>query len=128
MENDAFKAFQEQSQLCIDIGFNWDNKERIITQIRKELAEVEEALANNESPNRIQEELGDMIHACCWLIRYLSFDPEETLSKASAKAMRRTQMVGDLFKDQDFDAKNSNDFDQKLQYWQKVKERIKSCS
>lgn len=121
MENDAFKAFQEQSQLCIDIGFNWDNKERIITQIRKELKEVEEALANNESPTRIQEELGDTIHACCWLIKYLGFDPKETLTNASAKAMQRTQMVGQEFAAQGFDAQNSNDFEQKLQYWKQVK-------
>lgn len=126
MENDAFKAFAEQSQLCVDIGFNWDNKERIITQIHKELAEVEEALANNESPDRIQEELGDMIHACCWLIRYLGFDPQTTLAKANTKAMQRTQMVAQAFKTQNFDAKNSNDFEQKLHYWEKVKEILKT--
>jgi uncharacterized protein YabN with tetrapyrrole methylase and pyrophosphatase domain len=124
MEEDGFKAFLEQSQLCIDIGFDWDNKERIITQIRKELAEVEEALTNNESSERIQEELGDVIHACCWLIRYLGFDPNETLANASAKAIQRTQMVGQVFKEQKFDAKNSNDFEQKLLYWKQVKETL----
>lgn len=124
MTNDAFKAFLEQSQLCVDIGFDWDSKERIITQIRKELIEVEEALKEGESPNRIQEELGDVIHACCWLIRYLGFDPSETLANASAKAMQRTQMVRKFFKDHNFDAKSSSDFDQKLRYWQQVKETL----
>jgi uncharacterized protein YabN with tetrapyrrole methylase and pyrophosphatase domain len=122
MENNAFKAFADQSQFCIDIGFDWDNKERIIDQIRKELIEVEEAMADGESPQRIQEELGDVIHACCWLIRYLGFDPSETLSNASSKAMQRTKMVGELFQENNFDAKHSNDFDQKLRYWQQVKE------
>lgn len=124
MENNAFKTFSEQSQLCVDIGFDWDNKERIITQIRQELIEVEEALKEGELPNRIQEELGDVIHACCWLIKYLGFDPSETLAKASAKAMQRTQMVGQIFQDHNFDAKNSNDFDQKLRYWQQVKKML----
>ena len=124
MENNAFKAFLQQSQLCVDIGFDWDNKERIISQIRKELLEVEEAMAAGELPKRIQEELGDVIHACCWLIRYLGFDPSETLAKASSKAMQRTKMVEELFQENNFDAKNSNDFEQKLRYWGKVKEML----
>lgn len=70
-------------------GFDWPNQEMILSQITSECAEVKEAIQNQESKNRVQEEIGDLLHAVISLCEFSGFDVDETLSKVGSKFDRR---------------------------------------
>lgn len=70
------------------VGFDWPNVAGVIAKVHEELAEVEEAIAENE-PDHIEEELGDLLSTIANLTRYLGVDGETALRKSNAKFTRR---------------------------------------
>lgn len=58
-------------------GFDWRTSEAALTKVREELDELEQA-----SPDRAEEEVGDVLLAVSALARGLSVDPETALRKA----------------------------------------------
>jgi uncharacterized protein YabN with tetrapyrrole methylase and pyrophosphatase domain len=70
-------------------GFYWPNADCIIDQIISEAIEVKEAIQNQESEERVQEEIGDLLHAVISLCEFKGFDIDETLSKVNLKFDRR---------------------------------------
>ncbi len=82
------QAFQ-LTRKAARIGFDWDNVEGIFDKLREESAELREVLHQNESPERIESELGDILFVAVNLSRFLNVDPEIALHKASAKFSRR---------------------------------------
>ena len=60
-------------------GFVWSNPQQIIQQMHAEADEIKEAIEKNESQERINEEIGDLIHAVISLIFYTESDLEEIL-------------------------------------------------
>ena len=71
------------------VGFDWSQANSIVKKIHEELAELEAELESPEKVEKIQEELGDLIFTCVNLVRYLAFDPEQTLRRANSKFERR---------------------------------------
>lgn len=69
------------------VGFDWDDVSGVIAKIHEELAEVEEAM--KESPEKIAEEIGDLLFAVTNLARFASIDPEEALRQTNRKFIRR---------------------------------------
>ncbi len=82
------QAFQ-LTRKAARIGFDWDNVEGIFDKLREESAELRGVLHQNESPERIESELGDILFVAVNLSRFLNVDPEIALHKASAKFSRR---------------------------------------
>lgn len=72
-----------------EFGFYWPNVEMIFNQIRSEIAEVEDVIKQNEGQDRLQEEVGDLLHAAFSLCIYLGLDAEETLVKTTEKYGKR---------------------------------------
>ena len=73
------------------VGFDWDNAEQVIDKIREELAEVEQALA--EEPHRVEEEIGDLLFAITNLARKVKVEPEVALRRATRKFITRFQKM-----------------------------------
>jgi MazG family protein len=71
------------------IGFDWDSVDGIFHKLDEEVAELRQALENQESPARIEAELGDILFVAVNLARFLKIDPEIAMKKASAKFSRR---------------------------------------
>jgi tetrapyrrole methylase family protein/MazG family protein len=65
-------------------GFDWRSKEGPLAKVREELDELEAA-----SPERIDEELGDVLFAVSALARKLNVDPETSLRKAVRRFSQR---------------------------------------
>lgn len=63
-------------------GFKWDDYRRLIAKVHDECQEVAEAIEHSHSPERLQEELGDLILATLSFGMYCGFDPKETIEKA----------------------------------------------
>lgn len=76
------------------VGFNWPEIGPIYGKIDEELAELRAVLAElNPTPERIQDELGDLIFACVNLARHLNIDPEVALRGTNAKFDRRFRSI-----------------------------------
>ena len=70
------------------IGFDWDNVEGVIAKIQEELRELD-AARFAQSPEQIEDELGDVLFATVNLARFLKVDPEIALKRSNAKFTSR---------------------------------------
>jgi len=70
------------------IGFDWESIEGVFEKMAEESAELREALGAGQ-PERVEEEVGDLLFAAINLARFLQMDPEIALKKANAKFSRR---------------------------------------
>ena len=68
--------------------FDFPNADEVMLKVREELAELEEAIAKNDSEN-IEEEMGDLIFSITSLCRKLNVEPEVALNKATDKFISR---------------------------------------
>jgi len=67
------------------IGFDWSEVTGVLDKLAEEQGELVEALRSHEGPERVAEELGDLLFACANLARHLKVDPESALRLANAR-------------------------------------------
>ncbi|TAN57616.1 MAG: nucleoside triphosphate pyrophosphohydrolase [Rhodospirillales bacterium] len=75
-------------------GFDWAEAAPVAEKLREELAELEAEMTNRH-PDRLAEEMGDLLFTCVNLARKLSIDPESALRGANRKFERRFRVVED---------------------------------
>ena len=69
-------------------GFDWRSVEGAAAKVREELQEVQEA-----PPDRVEEEVGDLLFAAAALGRTLNVDPETALRKATRRFAERFERM-----------------------------------
>ncbi len=69
-------------------GFDWPDIEGPKAKIREELDEIAEA-----PPEKLEEEVGDLLFAAVNFSRHLNVDPEEALRKANRKFEKRFRAI-----------------------------------
>jgi ATP diphosphatase len=74
------------------VGFDWPDALPVVDNIREELDEVLEAMAENDA-QAIAEEVGDLLFAAVNLARHLKVDPENALRAANIKFERRFRFI-----------------------------------
>jgi uncharacterized protein YabN with tetrapyrrole methylase and pyrophosphatase domain len=74
------------------VGFDWPDRDGVQAKLREELSELEAAIGEG-SPQRMEEELGDVLFALANLARHLEVDAEAALGKTVGKFMRRFEHV-----------------------------------
>lgn len=74
------------------VGFDWPDAGEVLDKVAEEAAELSEA-ASGEPPERIEEEMGDLLFVVANLARHLQVDPETALRRANAKFTRRFGQV-----------------------------------
>ena len=75
------------------VGFDWPNVADVFVKIDEELSEIKSEIDSDGSPERIQDEIGDLLFAVVNLARHLDADPEASLRHANAKFERRFRQV-----------------------------------
>ena len=74
------------------VGFEWENKEQVWEKVEEETGELQEAIAGNH-PEKIEEEMGDLLFSMVNFARFLNVDAENALEITNKKFIRRfTQM------------------------------------
>ena len=106
------------------VGFDWPDIEPVFDKIEEELQEIREAMAH-ESPERIAEEVGDLLFAVVNLTRHLDLDGDMTLSKATSKFVRRFQSM-ETRSLQDGQVFEQLTLEEMETYWQQVKKPEKA--
>lgn len=83
-------------------GFDWRSADDAMTKVREELAELEAELAEipeerasrtKAPPERVEDELGDLLFAVAALGRRLNVDPETALRKATTRFAGRFERM-----------------------------------
>jgi ATP diphosphatase len=75
------------------VGFDWPDLLPVLDKIEEEISELKAEIENLAPPERITDELGDLLFAVANLARHLETDPEAALRHANAKFMRRFQAI-----------------------------------
>jgi MazG family protein len=76
------------------VGFDWDEPEQVISVLREEISELEDADGDAES---VAGELGDVLFTTINLARHLGIDPEVALRSTVDKFIRRFRTMESHF-------------------------------
>lgn len=101
-------------------GFKWENPHQIMDQIRSEINEVEAHLKDGNQ-KKLQEEIGDLLHAVFSLCIFCQFDAKETLENSVNKFERRLRMTQQLAREKGLDSLNGHSFDELMKFWDQAK-------
>ncbi len=74
------------------VGFEWDNKEDVFKKIEEEIAELQEAI-QEQNQAHIEEEFGDVLFSLINYARFLKVDAEGALEKTNLKFIHRFQQI-----------------------------------
>lgn len=108
-------------QEAAHFGFKWEDATQIMQQIQSECAEVQahlKDLASSETTEKLQEEIGDLLHAVFSLSIFCQLDPQVTLEKAIAKFARRFALVKQLAQAAGLFTLEGQSFQGLMHFWQ----------
>lgn len=88
------QAYRVQEKAA-SVGFDWQNVEGVVAKLREEIEETERAIRAGH-PERVAEEIGDLLFAAVNLARFVRSDPEAHLILAVDKFRRRFDRVSEL--------------------------------
>jgi len=74
------------------VGFDWQRIEDVYDKMYEEIAELKAAEAGGD-PERVREEVGDLLFTIVNIARFLSVDPEDALRATSDKFTRRFSYI-----------------------------------
>jgi nucleoside triphosphate diphosphatase len=80
------------SRRARSVGFDWSRTLDVVDKIEEEAREIREVVANQDGatkPERLEEEVGDLLFAIASLSRKLGVEPETALRKANTKFSKR---------------------------------------
>ncbi|MBE9053967.1 nucleoside triphosphate pyrophosphohydrolase [Nostocales cyanobacterium LEGE 11386] len=85
-------AAMKISQKAAAVGFEWENIAGVWAKFHEELGEFQQALAE-ETPERQQAELGDLLFAIMQLARWHNLDPSAALQGTNQRFVQRLQKM-----------------------------------
>ncbi len=74
------------------VGFDWPQAADVLDKIEEEIGEVRQELPA-ASPDRLEDEVGDLLFACINLARKLKVDPESALRRCNRKFETRFRHI-----------------------------------
>jgi uncharacterized protein YabN with tetrapyrrole methylase and pyrophosphatase domain len=104
-----------------DFGFDWPDTDSIFKQILSEVAEVKSAITQKEGAERIQEEMGDLLHAVISLIRFQGYDVQEILGNINHKFESRCEAMKKMAAIENIHSFKGLSFDEMLKFWERAK-------
>ena len=75
------------------VGFDWRELAPVFAKVREELTELEQEMGADAKPERLADELGDVLFAVANMARKLGVDPEQALRGTNRKFERRFHHV-----------------------------------
>ncbi len=85
-------AAMKISQKAAAVGFEWENIDGVWAKFHEELGEFQQAVAE-ETPERQQAELGDLLFAIMQLARWHDLDPSAALQGTNQRFVQRLQKM-----------------------------------
>ena len=88
------EAYEIQKKLR-KTGIDFQDTKPVLMKVKEELAELEEAIANNDKDNQ-EEEVGDLLFAVINLSRHLGIRPNMAMRRCNNKIKSRFQSLFDM--------------------------------
>ncbi|ACA87621.1 nucleoside triphosphate pyrophosphohydrolase [Shewanella woodyi] len=105
------------------VGFDWAELGPVVDKIHEEIDEViHEVEQEKVNPDKVQDEMGDLLFAVVNLARHLGVEPEQALRGANRKFERRFRGVESLANKAE-KPMEEHTLDELDQYWDEVKLR-----
>ena len=119
----ALLKAQKLQKKAAKVGFEWRNITRVLDKLEEEIAEMREALANNDTENQA-EELGDILFLLANYGRMLGINAEEAVRQCNNKFERRFRGLEADLKSRGIDLKDASLEDMSAAWdAQKIKEK-----
>ena len=94
-------------------------------QIHSECREIDELLPTKESnPERLQEEIGDLLHAAISLCVYCGYDTNITLEQALNKFEKRFHQTKYFAAKDGYSNLHGKNMEEMMKYWKMAKEAV----
>jgi tetrapyrrole methylase family protein/MazG family protein len=75
---------QKMTEAAATVGFDWDRTDAVMLKVEEELRELRAAL-QEEQPQKIREEIGDLLFTLVNLCRFVKINADEALRQANRK-------------------------------------------
>ncbi len=75
------------------VGFDWPEAAQVLDKIAEEIDELRAELQGGRAPERVVDEIGDILFAVVNLARHLEVDAEAALRQTNAKFERRFRSI-----------------------------------
>ncbi len=98
----AFPALMRAAKVgrkAAKVGFDWPDVDGPISKLREEVDELAHAVTH-ESPDRVADELGDVLFAAVNVARHTGADPELALRATTERFLERFQWVRNTLSEQ----------------------------
>jgi MazG family protein len=122
----ALAYAQAIGKRCGKVGFDWPGWEGSLAKVEEETREVA-AAAQAGDAREVHAELGDLLLACVNLARKLGVDAEVALVDASARFVRRFELVEDRLGERGKTPQQST-LDEMDALWNEVKRSLRESS
>lgn len=86
-------------QRAARVGFDWPDVNPVFAKLHEELDEVRAEFADGADPERLNDEIGDVLFVCANLARHAGVDVSRALRHANAKFERRFRRMESLAAD-----------------------------
>jgi MazG family protein len=85
----ALLRAEKLQQRAARVRFDWPDARQVFDKLDEELAEIHEEIDKGGDPDRLEDEVGDLLFVVVNLARHLHVDPESALRRTNAKFERR---------------------------------------
>lgn len=82
------KAYRIQEKVR-GVGFDWENKDQVWEKVEEEIGEFRHEALNGGSPEKLEDEFGDVLFSLINYARFIDVNPEDALERTNKKFIRR---------------------------------------
>ena len=119
----ALVRAQKLQRRAARVGFDWRERGEVVAKLDEELDELKQALAAQEPPERVREELGDILFSAVNLARFVDADAESLLREANEKFTARFRLVEQHAAEQGRDMRSCS-LEELEAWWQQAKRQL----
>ena len=105
------------------VGFDWKKPEQVLEKMHEEFGELEEALGQQDAPQKAAWELGDLLFAATNLARHLGLCAEDLLREANRRFSDRFHLLESLACEREVDTRTA-DLETLESLWQEAKSKL----
>lgn len=81
-----------------NVGFDWEERRQVWDKVKEEISEVEQEM-NNNNPEALESEFGDLLFTVINATRLYNVDPENALEKTNKKFIKRFNHIEERAKE-----------------------------
>jgi ATP diphosphatase len=89
----ALMRAEKLQKRAASVGFDWDSPLKVIDKMIEEAGEIVAARDEGAAPEKLADEVGDLLFVAANLARHLKVDPESALRGTNEKFVRRFKAI-----------------------------------